>query len=145
VTVLKRCSRCKELKELNGVNFQPRKGSPVGWYPECCQCGRDRKNANYMRKALATDRKPSSTASRPYTSASERHEHASRRAVEDTFRPLVWAYEAARTTPGHDRAVAENLLGMALARHGSPVSCDGRIYRWVREEQSIVRMSARLR
>jgi hypothetical protein len=75
----------------------------------------------------------------------ERSEAFELKLAVDMIRPLVERYEAVRTTPGHARDEAARLLGIALARHHSPVRCGGWIYRWYREEESITRKPAETR
>ena len=73
----------------------------------------------------------------------ERTDEAQRRYDAHAMCPLIRLYEAARTTPGSYRDLIERRLEIALAKYPwGPVSCDGWIYRWVSEEQSISRLRA---
>ncbi len=138
---LKRCPGCERHLGLDEASWSRDSGGKR-WHSICRQC------------QAAINPVPSPEAVTPATpdpipartgSKAEQAERYELKLAVDKIKPLILAYEAVRTLPGHARAGAENRLGLALARHGSSVQCDGRIYRWVREEQSISRMKAETR
>jgi hypothetical protein len=74
-------------------------------------------------------------------------EDRERKEKQSHIRRLIRDYESVRGTPGPVRDGALRRLDMALAKHwhgdGGPVLCDGYLYRWSRESDSVFRMPAR--
>lgn len=138
--VLKPCSKCKALMELNDVNFNPRAGSRKGWHSACRECESAVDRARYEARVGHPAHHPARPSGPVGGKSAGHHEAASRRHDDDLILPLIRAYEAVRTVPCPARRDAERLLGLALSRYHAPVSCDGWVYRWIREEESISRL-----
>lgn len=123
---LRGCTRCKARLEPTEANFPPLRGR---LHPECRQCGRDRSTDGYARKVLGPP--PSRAKPGPRPDGLLAMEQA-RQEREREILTLIRRYEAVRHVRGPDRTAAYNALGLALSRHGRPVSDGVREWSWAR-------------
>lgn len=130
---LKTCTRCKVRLRPTEANFPPRSDRPGALHPECRQCGRDRSAEGYARKVLSgTGLAPEAVTKPGPRPDGLRAEELSRRDREREILALIGRYEAIRDVRCRDRDLAYNALGLALSRHGRPVSDGVREWSWSR-------------
>lgn len=132
---LRTCSRCKVRLRPTEANFPPRGDRPGSLPAECRQCGRDRSAERYARKVLVDSGLV--PKARPGPKPGPRTgglvaEELARDEREREIRLLILRYEAVRSHPGPDRTAVYNTLGLALQRHGRPVSDGVREWSWAR-------------
>jgi hypothetical protein len=132
----KKCRRCKHRK--SPAEFKLAKGNRMtSACAGCLDVKATRRASAKAAKATKAEAWTDPTAPpakskpgpKPDALLTEERARAGR---EREIRLLIRRYEAARETPGPDRAAAYNALGRALSRHGRPVSDGVREWSWAR-------------